>query len=240
MSASASDAVRRQWGRQVAAEYRSSALTQELTLWLTRLGASPDLVDCGLRIASDELDHARLSHETYLAAGGQSTTALDRANLGITTNADEPLEQQTLTAAVTIFCLGETVAVPLFRHMRQRCDVTAARAALDKIVRDEPRHSSFGWDLLDWLMSGPCAGHEAQIAQVLPTGFSLLERAYGSIEGPAEPPMPDEDRAWGLAPRAEYAEILHSTFARIWEPRFAAHGIDATAAWESRDRAVPD
>ena len=54
----ATDAVRSEWLRRVEAEYRSAAITQHLTLWLIQIGASPDLLRAGLRIAGDELTHA--------------------------------------------------------------------------------------------------------------------------------------------------------------------------------------
>jgi hypothetical protein len=37
--------------------------------------------------------------------------------------------------------------------------------------------------------------------------------------------MSAEERAWGLAPPREYAEILARTVERDWIPRFAARGI---------------
>ncbi len=237
MADAVSDAVRRQWARQVTAEYRSSALAQELTLWLTQLGASPDLIGAGLRIAADELEHARLSHEVYGVAGGTSAPPLDRANLAIARGEGAALERRVLDAAVVIFCLGETVAVPLFRHLRAGCDVAAPRAVLDQIVRDEPRHSSFGWDLLDWLLDGPCEGQEDHVAAALRSGFAALERAYGDHGLPAGAQLSPQDRGWGLAPRHEYADILRSTFDRVWQPRFGAYGIDPTPAWEARTSA---
>ena len=45
-----SDATRLQWASQVGAEYRSAAQAQHVTLCLTQLGASPDLIDAGLRM----------------------------------------------------------------------------------------------------------------------------------------------------------------------------------------------
>ncbi len=234
MADAASDAVRLQWARQVSAEYRSSALAQELTLWLTQLGASPDLIGAGLRIAADELEHARLSHEVFAVAGGRSAAPLDRANLAIPRGPHDGLEQRVLEAGVVIFCLGETVAVPLFRHLRAGCDAAAPRAVLDQIVRDEPRHSSFGWDLLDWLLDGPCEGQEHRVEAALGSGFAALERAYGDHGLPAGAELSPQDRAWGLAPRNEYAEILRATFARVWHPRFEAYGIDPSPAWVAR------
>src|SRR5262245_36128671 len=67
------EAVKYEWLRRVEAEYRSAARTQHLTLWLIQIGASPDLVRAGLRIAGDEIVHAEMSHRVFLAAGGEGS-----------------------------------------------------------------------------------------------------------------------------------------------------------------------
>ena len=41
-----------------------------------------------------------------------------------------------LRASVEIFCLGETLAVPLFKELREQCTVPVARRALDCILRE--------------------------------------------------------------------------------------------------------
>src|SRR5205814_7903371 len=92
MKASAvSNAVRAEWLRRVEAEYRSAAITQQLTLWLIQIGASPDLIRAGLRIARDELTHADMSHRVYVAAGGSEPPKLARETLGIAASGG-PLE----------------------------------------------------------------------------------------------------------------------------------------------------
>ena len=63
--------ARDEWERRIEAEYRSAAITQNLVLWLIQMGASPDLVHDGLRIVTDEMAHAELSHAVFVAAGGQ-------------------------------------------------------------------------------------------------------------------------------------------------------------------------
>src|SRR5262245_40371956 len=110
--APASDAVRREWLRRVPAEYRSAAIAHHLTLWLIPLGASPDLLDAGLRIVKDELVHARMSHRAYTAAGGREAPALAQERLGLPRPPQEPLFLSIARAGVEVFCLGETVAVP--------------------------------------------------------------------------------------------------------------------------------
>jgi hypothetical protein len=229
----ASDRVRGEWCARIAAEYGSAAITQQLVLWLIQLGAPPDLIDDGLRIVKDELEHSRLSHETYVAAGGGPPPALDRDALGLPRRAGVPLEHDVLRHGVQVFALGETVAVPLFKHLRGACTAPTARAALDRILRDEVRHRDFGWTLLDWLATTPLATELPRLVLAdLPAMFAQLERNYGA--GGAPVPIDEHDRAWGLAPAAEYADILHRTFDRDYLPRFRARGIDPTAAWSER------
>ena len=234
MPALASDRVRAEWRARIAAEYGSAAITQHLTLWLIQLGAPPDVIDDGLCIVKDELEHARLSHETYAAAGGGAPPALDRAGLGLVRRPDVALELDLLRAAVQVFALGETVAVPLFKHLREPCTVPVARAALDRILRDEVRHRDFGWTLIDWLATVLGAELPALVERELPAMFAQLERNYGAGGAGISIEITDDDRAWGLAPADEYAEILRRTFDRDYLPRFTARGIDPTAAWAAR------
>ncbi len=220
--------VRDEWRARIAAEYTSAAITQHLVLWLIQAAAPPELIDAGLEIVADELAHSRLSHEVYTTAGGLDPPAIDRAQLALD-RADPRLEDDILRIAVRVFCLGETVAVPLFRHLREHCSEPVARAALDRILRDEVRHRDFGWDLLDWLMA--CVGDDHVIARVhaeLPGMFAELQATYGTSNDAIaddDGVISDADRAWGLAAPRDYAGILARTVDRDYRPRFAARGI---------------
>jgi hypothetical protein len=230
----ASEAVRTEWLRRVQAEYTSAAVTQHFTLWLMQIGASPDLVRVGLRIAWDEMIHARMSHEAYVAAGGDSAPVLDRERLGLA-RGEGPLEHDVVRAAVDTFCIGETVAVPLFKNLRQRCTVPPARRVLDRVLRDEVRHRDFGWTTLGWLLEGE-GPREAELRDVaaaaLPRSFERVRLSYGATLRHLAA-IPPEDRAWGLMPPAEYASVVERTLVRDWIPRFAAVGIDARRAWNA-------
>jgi len=219
--------VREEWRARIAAEYTSAAVTQHLVLWLIQAGAPPDLIDEGLAIVADELAHSRLSHEVYVAAGGDRPPALDREQLGLARVHDR-LEHDILRVAVRVFCLGETVAVPLFRHLREPCTQPAAKAALDRILRDEVRHRDFGWDLLDWLLTID-DDVPVRVANALPGMLADLERSYGTgneAVATDDGAITDGDRAWGLAAPRDYAEILARTIERDFIPRFAARDIE--------------
>ncbi len=225
------DSVRHEWLRRVEAEYRSSAISQELTLWLTRIGASPDLIHEGLRIADDEIVHAELSFAAYVAAGGSEGPRLERETLGIGAPIDQhPLEVHVLRTVVDVFCLGETVAVPLFRELRQHATVPEARTLLDRVLVDEVRHRDFGWLALGWMLVQPDSATYLTIVNAeLPAFFARIKRAYGGITSDYE--VSEVERAWGLMSPKRYGEILHRTFERDYEPRFQKLGIDANAAW---------
>ncbi len=232
----ASEAVRGEWLRRVQAEYRSAAVTQQLTLWLIQMGASPDLISAGLRIVRDELTHARMSFRTYAAAGGASAPVLARESLGLPRDEAEALELAVARAGVEVFCLGETVAVPLFKVLREGCSAEPARKTLDRVLRDEVRHRDFGWTLLGWLLDQPWApAVRALVDRELPGMLARQRRSYGGA-APSDDPrftkIPPADRAWGLMPVTRYAEIVERALGRDYAPRFAALGIDAQAAWE--------
>lgn len=230
----ASDLVRTEWLHRVEAEYRSSALTQHLTLWLTQAGASPDLILAGLRISADEIDHADLSMETFVAAGGTGAPALARESLQHALNPAEPLELAIARVGVDAFCLGETVAVPLFKQLREGCTVPVARRALDRILRDEVRHRDFGWTLLTWLLDGPHADDvRALLTRELPRYFARVRASYAPAFAQKYDRIAEGDRAWGLIAPARYGEVVRRTLTRDWKPRFGRLGVDALGAWNA-------
>ena len=193
------------------------------------MGASPDLIRDGLRIVDDELAHAELSHRVLQAAGGALDGPIARESLGLRRNPARPLEWDVLWTGVRVFCLGETVAVPLFSALRGPCTQPAARAALDRILVDEVRHRDFGWTLLDWMFQQTPAAEQVQAW--LPQMFAE-QRAQYAAPGP-EAPVSADERAWGLMAPSAYAEVLTRTVERDYVPRFAALGVDARRAWDA-------
>jgi hypothetical protein len=225
----ASERVRDEWLRRVEAEYRSTAAAAHLALWLVQIGASPDLVRAALRIAREELGHATLSHRVYRAAGGLPGAGprLERAGLELSRTSAEPLENDVARVCVEVFCLGETVAVRLFKELRQRCEVPVARRALDRVLRDEVGHRDFGWMLLDWLLALPGHGPRlrTQIASEAAGAIDELRVQYAPAGVATGRAISREDARWGLMPPARYGEVFGTAIDRDCVPRFARHGI---------------
>lgn len=227
-------AVQHEWLRRVEAEYRSAGITHQLTLWLLQLVAPLELIRAGLRIVEDEISHSELSHRVHRAAGGTSPVNLTAATIGLPQPTPDRLLEAVVRVTVENFCLGETVAVRLFSRLRADCTEPTARAALDRILKDEVRHKEFGWTLLEWLLSTPKGDEVMRTAErLLPAAFSRLRQnyAYQSL-GQTPPPAPERAR-WGLMPPTAYATALEETLAKDYLPLFEEAGIDAGKAWHA-------
>ncbi len=216
-----------EWGRRVEAEYRSAALTAQLSHWLLQIAVSPDLVREGLRIVDDEIAHATdalaVVREARRFAEAPPPPPIRREGLAYE-RTWEPLELDVLAACLETFCLGETVAVPLFRGLRAEACVPVARSALDRVLVDEVRHRNFGWILFEHLLEGP----QGQLcrdfaAAMLPDMFARLVKSYASLAHQTD--LSPAIRAWGMMPGRDYARALAMASQRDYRPRLEALGL---------------
>lgn len=213
--------VQGEWQRRVTAEYGSAAITHSLLGWLLRLGASPTLLHEGTRIIDDELVHAEMAFAVLHEAGG-AAAPLSEA-LGLPLEPGLSLLGNVCVHGTRVFCLGETVAVRLFKRLREGATVPVARAALDRVLLDEVRHRDFGWLLLEWLAQRPEWPELCALIQTrLPKWLAELQRSYA--DG-TDHEFDDSLRAWGLMPHADYRAALTETLERDYVPRFAEYGI---------------
>jgi len=222
-----------EWTRRVHAEYRSAALTAHLVHRLVQIGASSDLVREAMAVVDDELRHAEDAAKVAAQAASRcrhpipAAAPLDREALKYPRQWD-PLELDVADACVETFCLGETVAVPLFIQMRAGATVPIARDALDRIVVDEVRHRDFGWLLLETLLAGSEGRLVREfVAAELPGMCARLAASYARLKDDTQ--MAPAVRAWGLIPGAEYAQALARAANREYRPRLVALGFSGAA-----------
>jgi hypothetical protein len=228
-----------EWRRRVIAEYNSAGLTHSLVGWLLRLGASPTLLHEGVRIIDDELIHAEMAFAVLRELSDEAGSIdMGAGSLSLTPDPALSLLENVCVHGVRTFCLGETVAVRLFKRLREGATMAAARHALDRVLTDEVRHRDFGWLLLEWLAQRPEWPALAQLIRTHLPGW--LRDLYGSYapEGSSaafDPAL----RGWGLMAPDEYRNALLETIERDYVPRFAEYGIDARMALEQLSQAVP-
>lgn len=216
--------VHREWRNRVAAEYRSASIAARVVHGLIAVGMPRDLVDTGLRVVADELDHAELSARCLEELGGTAEPEpLELADL-LGRRSGAGFVADLLDEVLRSFCLGETFAVPLFAAMREGTDHLAVEPMLTRVLRDETVHRQFGWDALDALLELDGEGVRARATAELPAMIAGYRRAYA--EPVAEAPITPQERSMGLMPAETYARVYTDTLERTIVPWFARRGIE--------------
>lgn len=194
------------WSDRVQAEYATGAAASQLALWLMQIGAAPELIVAALRVVEEEIDHAARSFEICKLAGLARPRPIAREALGLPRMPDAPLEHDIVRGCLRVFCLGETYAVEILREMRGVCTYAPAREVIEGLLADEVGHRGFGFDLLGWMIERDDGGELAQLVErELPVLVDELREVFGA---PGGPPVGDVELAWGVVPRATYAEVL--------------------------------
>lgn len=212
-----------EWGARVVAEYRSAALTAQTLHWLIAAGFSPDLIEDCRQIVADEMHHATLSREIMLALGGDES-AIELRPTALEFAARRGVDRFLHIGFVLceVFCCGETVARPLFRAMLANATQPLAQAALRRIVKDEARHSAFGWAALEeWLTLAPPACRAALEAE-FPRSIERLMARYDPTGPTAAERLAPGERGWGLLDPADYRRITRACVDETIVPRFEA------------------
>ncbi len=217
-----SSTIASEWSRRVAAEYRSAALAAQLAHLGLQLGLPHERIRAALVVVADELDHAESSSQVVRSYGDLPPPALDPAQLAWPA---QPTPLTTLLAlTLRAFCIGETLAVPLFQAMRRGTTDPQALAVITRVLTDEVRHRRLGWEVL-----APDAREAAQA--MLPTMLADVERGYAfAPDGPDPTP---EERAAGLLGTGEYHRIFWTTVRGPLAERFQARGIALPARWSN-------
>lgn len=210
-----------EWRNRAEAEYSSAAVAARVVHDLIATGMPRSLIQVGQRIVNDELDHAELSHGVWVALGGDGALELDVARL--TPPAGPPLARLA-DDLLRAFCVGETVAVPLFAAMRAGAEHPAVVAALERILRDEAAHRAFGWDALEALITLDPEGAPPYVAARLPEALAGCRRAY-VLPHDAQPRLTAEERAAGLLDLDEYQRVVEACLQESVLPRFARLGV---------------
>lgn len=172
-----------------------------------------------MRVVTDELAHARLSHEVLVALGGSA----EPVPLLLEPPTPQAPLGELIDLALRAFCLGESFAVPLFAAIREQTRLPAARRALDQVLRDEARHRQFGWDLLDALLAVAPEAVLERAGAHLPGWLRAFEEAYGTLR--PSPPLEPAEREAGLLPIADYVAIHARCLHEDIGPRLRARGI---------------
>ena len=224
MTTPVSEAVCVEWARRVAAEYAVCVMAQDVAQRLTLIAAPPDLIEGALRMA---LDAAGTRTPRTSAVRRDRVDGSCRVRKAYVFDTSPEPAVHVAAIAVPNLCLGETLALRIVHRLRRNAEAPAARAALDRVVADEPRHVALGWETLDWLLELP-AGESVRraVERDLPGWVATLRDSFA---GPCPQPhlagLTPEDIAWGLASPDVQREIFEEVVEQDWKPRLGRRGF---------------
>lgn len=222
-----SDRVLADWTVRAGNEYGSGIIAQHFTLWLMQLGAPPELIRAGIAVVDDELRHAEQCRALLRGLGRDRAPVLVRESLQLPRRPEDPLEHDVVRASIGGFCIDETLAVTMFRIMRESASVPAVVELVEGFLRDEVHHRELGWVTLEWLLCGSQGNVLRAVAEQAVS--ELLTRRGMSLCHPPNasrriPPTAAE-QAWGTLTREQYTEVFAAGCRRDVLPRFRALGI---------------
>lgn len=225
-----SERVLREWTARARNEYGSGVIAHHFTSWLLQVGAPPELIRAGMDVVDDELRHTEVCRSLVRGFGHDATPVLGRAGLEIVRTPGLPLEHDLVRACISGFCIDETLAVSLFRIMRQNATVPAIVDIAEEFLRDEVHHRELGWVTLEWLLRGPQGPELRAVAEQCAP--ELLAKRGANLCDPtrATRPAPTAaERAWGVFAAEHYVEVFASGCARDVLPRFGELGVSVDA-----------
>ncbi|MBJ92845.1 MAG: hypothetical protein CMP23_00055 [Rickettsiales bacterium] len=231
------DIILAEWRARSLAEYRSAALGAEFLAWLLRQGFASDTLQLAQRFVANELDHADMSFEIYAELGGDDDpTSIQEGTLVIPHGFGGSCIERTVLACLDLYCIGETLATPLFTAMADATTESGPRQLLERIVADSETQGALGWAVLAELMERDSKLVTRLAKEQLPNYLSRVERAWGLLpEDWIEPVGPGELR-YGLIPRARYKREFYQCIAEEVLPRLDASKLPGRPSWGKRPK----
>ncbi len=229
LSARDLEAARTNWKERMVSEHASARVFGELVGAMMRAGLPAEETYRVADMVRQELEHARLCAKVLVALGVTPVAELpELAPVPSHEDAVSPLEG-VLRNVISIGCCSETVAVALVATERELAGPRALCLVLDQILRDEIKHSRFGWRLVSRLAPSLSQRERSSLDEYLVDAFAHQVRFHAPFLD-----MPCADAA-GLAVGAPHGRsnwlVFTSTMDDIVVPGLERCGLSARAAW---------
>ena len=222
------EAARANWKARMVSEHASARVFGALVGGMMRAGLAAEETYRVAEMVRQELDHARLCARVLHALGVEPVASLPRL-AAVPDHADATPLEGVLRNVISIGCCSETVAVALVATEREQAGPPAVRRVLDQILRDEIKHSRFGWRILSRLAPSLSPVERASLNAYLVDAFAHQIQFHAPFLT-----MPCASDA-GLAIGAPHGRsnwlVFVSTMTRIVVPGLEKCGLAGYDAW---------
>jgi hypothetical protein len=227
------------WLANMRTEYDSASTFVDLAARLRDIGAPFDIQGLALRMAQDELRHAKIAADVAAAMGVDARIpAAPPARPA--PHLDCGAEEAVLRIVIFGCCVSETVNAARLAKRTGEVGDPYVRAAIRLLLADERLHAQFGFYYLEhrraWLDERPNV--KASLARYLRYAFAFLERYMGAVPVDARP-LDELERRIGLPDLLDTSASFQEVVLNASIPGLQRFGIEADVAWRERTIAAP-
>jgi len=216
-------AFARTWRYREKIELEAADQFRRLATELAATGALPLLVDMASEAAQEEEEHAVLCRK--IVDSLQPGLRALEPNLGVALGPEWlPRSQRALYASVALSCVTESLSTAFLLEMRELVTNELIRKIVQRILKDEIKHSRLGWAHL---------AAEAEQGDVSWLGEYVPMMLRDAVASDVVPLIVDSE-AYGILSSAKVHTITRATTEQVIFPGLQRFGIDTSVAERER------
>jgi hypothetical protein len=223
------------WRGRMVNEYQSAEVFGALATQAEQCGLSPHVVQQLREFEAEERKHGVLCGGVVEALGGEARAHVTTPRR-LPEHRDVPALEGFLRNVLSVSCLSETVAVALIGAERLEMPESSLRDVLSEIWADEVGHARFGWRVAQELLPQLDDVARSRLSLYLRVAFRHLE-LHELDHLPVSSTPPPEGVALGLCSGPDARTLFYEAVTEAILPPLQALGLQATEAWQSRDKA---
>ena len=221
--------ARLMWSVAAFQEHRTGAHCAQTLRSLFECRAPVDLTAVFARFPLDEIAHVEMAARMASELG--NVVAVRYAE-------DDVIREPPATATpllraaelvTRVFCVGESLSIPLLHAAWRDADQPLSRAVLGRIVRDEAAHGTVGWTFLDWAAALIDDDDRAVIGRVADDAIGEIIKLWQRIRQRAPGPR-GERNGIGWIGDARYLREAEAAMAKRVVAPFLARRIPIDTA----------
>jgi hypothetical protein len=185
--------ARRRWTELAFNEHRSIVLMSQLLQALGEAQVPLDLYSIACGFPLQELVHAEACARVVARLGGAADVEMATLETRLEIGDGLTPAQRCHELVVRFCCVGETLSKCWLARMRRQVEHPLVGAVLSRILRDEARHSAFGWLYLDWCVEDGLLddAERKRLTTVASEALDSCTKALSHGETSGEAPPPD-------------------------------------------------
>ncbi len=228
LSDDARQMAQRAWTGAAYQEHRTAVACAATLRALLEARAPVDLIGVATRFPLDEMTHVEMCARMAMELGGGSEIRYDPRDVVSEAPDDAPTLLRAADLVVRFFCVGEALSIPLLRGAAKAARHALPRAVLNRIVRDEAAHGTFGFTFLDWAADRLGNDERAFLGQRVDLAIEATKTTWASIEGQTRL-HDDTSDALAWMQTDAYLELAKRSMGRSVVAPLRARGIPVSA-----------